>query len=109
MRPCHAALLRNASHDVDYCAIFIDVERLAEFVGLRPIGDLVPCARQAAAGQWAPGHDGYAELAAERQHLALFLAIKKIEMILHADELTPATLAGCVDCLCEPPCRLIGV
>ena len=47
-------------------------------------------AGEEAAGQRAPGDDADALVAAEREHLALFLAIDEVVVVLHRDEAGPA-------------------
>jgi hypothetical protein len=79
------------------------IERAAEAVGLRARARRVPVARQPAAGERAPRDDGDALVAAQRQHLALLLAVEQVDVVLHRLEAGPAVRLGHVQRLRELP------
>ena len=54
-------------------------------------GVVLARAGQAAAGQRGPGDRAYAFGGAEREHLAFFFAVEEIVVILHGNELGPAS------------------
>ena len=62
-----------------------------------------PLAGQAAARQRAPGDHPHALVSAQRQHLALFLAVEQVVVVLHGDEARPAVALGDVLGLGELP------
>src|SRR5690606_522516 len=59
--------------------------------------------RQEAARQRAPGDDADALIETERVHLALFLTVDEVVMVLHGDEARPAVEIGGVLRLGELP------
>ena len=79
------------------------VERAAEAVVLGAHARRVPVARQPAARERAPRDHADALVLAERQHLALFLAIEQVDVVLHRREARPAVPVGHVQRLRELP------
>ncbi len=83
----------------------------------RRVGAACPIAGQKAAGERAPGNHADAFVPAEREHLALFLAVDEVVVILHGDEPRPAVQVGeierpartatrtCWRRRCTAPCR----
>ena len=67
---------------------------MCEVVRLRTLGRVLlpafPIAGQKPSGQGTPRNDADAAVDAQRNHLALFLAIDEVVVILHGDELRPA-------------------
>ena len=104
--PRHPTLLRNLAHALHNLAVGIlrrDVQLLSILIGLEAVGALVPGARQPAAGQRAPRHDGNALRGAQWQHLALLLAMQQVVVVLHGDEARPAMPVGQIQRLRELP------
>ena len=66
-------------------------------------GRTIAVAGQEPAGQRAPGDDADALGAAQREHLALFLAIDEVVVVLHRDEPRPAPALGHLEHLRELP------
>ena len=64
----------------------VGVEVLAERVALRALRLVVPGAGQAAARERAPRDHADALVDAQRQHLALLLAVQQVVVVLHRDE-----------------------
>jgi hypothetical protein len=64
---------------------------------------LVPGAGEAAAGEGAPGDDADLLVLAEGHHLALFLAVEEVVVVLHGDEARPAVGVGEVEGFGELP------
>src|SRR5690606_8327071 len=62
-------------------------------------------ASQATRSQWAVGDYTDLLIAAERQHLALFLAVDQIKVVLHRDKARPAVLLRDVQRLLELPSK----
>ena len=75
----------------------VGVERPAEFVGVRSSGRSVPVARQPTARERTPRDHAYPLCVAQRQHLALLLAVEQIDVILHRGEPRPAVRLGDVE------------
>src|SRR5208282_3771069 len=84
-------LLDDAQH---FEVVLAEVHILGEVVGLRARGwagaALVAIARQKSARERAPWNQADAVVDAKRIHLALFLAIDEVVMVLHRDEPVPS-------------------
>ena len=106
LRPRHAAGGGNRCHLFDDLAVGFGRGSYSllpySSVRVRAVSRL-PRARQAPAGERAPGHDGDPLIGAQRQHFALFFAVQQIVVILHADEGCPAVLPREVQGLAELP------
>ena len=87
LRHRHAAFARNPLDRGDDLAVrFLGraIEHRQQPVGLRAGGiALVPWAGQLAACERAPRHDRDAIVRTQRQHLALFLAVEQVDVVLH--------------------------
>ena len=86
----NAALLGDLSEPIDnrmVGSLGFRIHTVAEDVALGArSGHGLPGARETSASQRAPGNDGDALGAAEADHLALFLAIEQVVVVLHGDE-----------------------
>src|SRR6202012_692682 len=84
--PRHAALFGHLLHGLDDRAVGILgglVQRTPEDVALLARAALVPIARESPACQRAPWQHGDLLVFAERDHLALFLALEEVVVVLH--------------------------
>src|SRR5690348_2342703 len=88
---------------------FAKVQIARDFVGPGPqrvaAAARAPVAGEKAARERTPRDDADALVDAERNHLALFLAVDQIVMVLHRDEAMPTPFAGHVERFAELPCR----
>src|ERR1700753_1783675 len=89
-----AEALRHLEGAGDDLLVLTAVEGGAELVGVGPRGLRVPGPGEAAAGQRAPRDHADVPGRAQRQHLALLLAVEEVVVVLHRDEVRPTgTLA----------------
>src|SRR5437899_3683263 len=79
------------------------IQRPAEFVPLRSRRLLIPVPRKSTAGKGTPRNDPYTLVCAERQHLAFFLTVKQVVVVLHRDETRPVAQVRGVQRLAELP------
>src|SRR5215470_12433175 len=90
LRRGHAARTGDGEDAVDDVVVGLGVELSRVVVGLGARGDrrlAAPvAAREKTARERAPRQDADTLLAAERQHLALFLAVDEVVVVLHRDE-----------------------
>ena len=88
---CRGDLGRGVDH-VEVGRLVVEV--IGERVGARARGEPTAVARAVASQhsprQGAPGNAAHALVQAERDHLALFLAVDEVVVVLHGDELRPA-------------------
>jgi len=92
LRPTSAALARDLAdgiYDGSVRALVLSVLGGAIGIGLDAAGRCSRCDRQPAARKGAPSHHAHTPVAAERMHLALFLAHEQVVLILHGNERRP--------------------
>ena len=95
----HPLGLRHVADCVHYLEVVLGAEQLGqEWIGARP-GALATAAALVRAGQEPsrqrrPGDDADPLFLAERQHLALLLAVDEVVLRLHRDEAGPAVQVG---------------
>src|ERR1019366_3586599 len=103
----NSTLFRDLAQLVDYGLVVrfrFRMHRLPKLIRLKSLGALsMPWPRQSPAGQRTPRNYADPLRLAKSDHLALFLAIEQVVMVLHRDKPRPSVHVGEIERLGKLP------
>src|ERR1700693_2971233 len=92
--PASATSARGTPRALAVCIFALGEKPPESLVRFGPDAGVVPVPGQFSAGLRAPRNDPDPLGGAQRQHLALLLAVEQVDHVLHADETGPAVALG---------------